>query len=81
VIQKQHVTLAFLRGAVLSDPEGLLDRKGKGVRNMKLPTPEGVKYPALKKLIEEAVRLNKEDPPSGKIVGMDKRRRVESKKK
>ena len=81
VVQKEHVTLAFLRGAVLSDPEGLLEGKGKGVRNLKLRTPEDVKPPALKKLIEEAVKLNKKDPPSGKMVGMNKRRRVESKKK
>ena len=81
VIQKEHVTLAFLRGAVLSDPEGLLEGKGKGVRNLKLRTPEDVKQPALKKLIEEAVKLNKENPPSGKMVGMDKRRKIESKKK
>jgi len=81
VIQKEHVTLAFLRGAVLSDPDGLLEGKGKGVRNVRLRTPEDVKYPALEKLIEEAVKLNKKDPPSGKMVGMDKRRRVESKKK
>jgi hypothetical protein len=81
VIQKEHVSLAFLRGAVLYDPEGLLEGNGKGVRNLKLRTPEDVKQPALKKLIEEAVKLNKKDPPSGKMVGMDKRRKIESKKK
>lgn len=81
VVQKDQVTLAFLRGAVLSDPEGLLEGKAKGVRNLKLRTPEEVKRPAVKRLIEEAVMLNKKDPPSGKMVGMDKRRRVESKKK
>ena len=81
VIQKEHVTLAFLRGAVLSDPEGILEGKGKGVRNVKLRTREDVKRPSVKKLIEEAVKLNKKDPPSGKMVGMDKRRKIESKKK
>jgi len=29
----------------------------------------------VKKLIEEAVKLNKTNPPSGKMVGMDKRRK------
>ena len=81
VVQKEHVTLAFLRGAALSDPEGILEGKGKGVRNVRLRTPEDVKQPALRKLIEEAVKLNKKDPPSGKMVGMNKRRRVESKEK
>jgi hypothetical protein len=32
----------------------------------------------VKKLIEAAVRLNKKDPPSGKMVGMDKRRKNKS---
>ena len=81
VIQKEHVTLAFMRGAVLSDPEKLLEGKGKGVRSIRLRTPEDVKRPGVKKLIEQAVKLNKKDPPSGKMVGMDKRRTAESKKK
>src|SRR5579885_1732598 len=36
VIQKEHVTLAFLRGASLPDPEKLLEGKAKGVRNLKI---------------------------------------------
>jgi len=74
VIQKQHVTLAFLRGASLPDPEKLLEGKAKGVRNLKIRSLEDVNRPGVKKLIEEAVKLNKKAPPSGKMVGMDKRR-------
>jgi hypothetical protein len=80
VLGKEHVTLAFLRGALLPDPEKLLEGKAKGVRNLKLRSLEEVKRPGVKKLIEEAVNLNKKDPPSGKMVGMDKRRNVEKKK-
>jgi len=79
VLGKEHVTLAFLRGAVLPDPGKLLEGKGKGVRNVKIRSPEDVKRPEVKKLIEEAAKLNKKDPPSGKMVGMDKRRNKESK--
>ncbi len=75
VIGKEHVTLAFLRGAVLPDPENLLEGKAKGVRSLKLRSLDDVKRPGVKKLIEEAVKLNKKDPPSGKMVGMDKRRK------
>jgi hypothetical protein len=75
VIQKEHVTLAFLRGALLPDPEKLLEGKAKGVRNLKLRSLEDVRQPGVKKLIEEAVKLNKKDPPSAKMVGMDKRRK------
>ena len=74
VLEKEHVTLAFLRGAMLPDPEKLLEGKAKGVRNLKLRSLEDVKRPGVKTLIEEAVKLNKKDPPSGKMVGMDKRR-------
>jgi len=74
VMGKEHVTLAFLRGAMLSDPEKLLEGKGQGVRNVKLRSVADVKRPGVKKLIWEAANLNKKDPPSGKMVGMDKRR-------
>ena len=74
VVQAEYVTLAFLRGALLPDPEKLLEGKAKGVRNVRLRSVEDVKRPGVKKLIDEAVELNKKDPPSGKMVGMDKRR-------
>jgi hypothetical protein len=80
VLGKEHVTLAFLRGAKLPDPEKLLEGKAKGVRNVKMRSLADAKRPAVKKLITEAVMLNKKDPPSGKMVGMDKRRTKESKK-
>jgi len=80
LVQKEHVTLAFLRGAMLPDPEKLLEGKGKGVRNVKLRNLEDVKRPGVKKLIAEATKLNKMDPPSGKMVGMDKRRAKAKKK-
>ena len=74
VLGKELVTLAFLRGAILPDPEKLLEGKAKGVRSLKLRTLEDVKRPGVKKLIEEAAKLNKKTPPSGKMVGMNKRR-------
>ena len=80
LVQKEHVTLAFLRGAVLPDPEKLLEGKAKGVRNVKLRSLADVKRPGVKKLLAEAVKLNKKDPPSGKMIGMDKRRKQEGKK-
>jgi hypothetical protein len=80
VLQKEHVTLAFLRGARLPDPEKLLEGKAKGVRNVKLGSVADVKRPGVKRLIVEAAKLNKKDPPSGKMVGMDKRRKKESAK-
>jgi hypothetical protein len=80
VMGKEHVSLAFLRGAALPDPEKLLEGAGKGVRHVKLRSLADVKRPGVKKLIVESAKLNKKDPPSGKMVGMDKRRTKESKK-
>ena len=77
---KNHVTFAFLRGALLPDPEELLEGTGKGVRHVKLRSVGEVKRPAVKKLIAEAVKLNRKDPPSGMMVGMKKRKAKTAKK-
>ena len=71
---KEHVTFAFMRGAALPDPEKLLEGKGKGVRHVKLRSVVDVKRPAVKKLIAAAAKMNKKDPPSGMMVGMEKRK-------
>ena len=79
VLGEEHVALAFLRGAMLPDPEKLLEGKAKGVRNVRLRSLADVKRPGVKRLITEAVKLNKKNPPSGKMVGMDKRREASKK--
>jgi hypothetical protein len=80
VLGKEHLSLAFLRGAKVPDPEKMLEGKGKGVRHVKLRSVADVKRPGVKRLILEAASLNKKDPPSGKMVGMDKRRNRAGKK-
>ncbi len=62
---KKHVTFGFLRGALLKDPAGLLEGTGKSLRHVKLRTVEDLKRPELKKLIGEAVKLNKKEPTEG----------------
>src|SRR5262245_5465029 len=74
MVGKEHVTFAFLRGAALPDPEKLLEGTGKGVRHVKLRSLADVKKPGVKRLIAEAAKLNKKNPPSGRMVGMEKRR-------
>ena len=76
MVGKDHVTFAFMRGAALPDPEELLEGTGKSVRHVKLSTLADVKRPGVKKLIVEAVKLNKKDPPVGMAVGMSKRRKT-----
>ena len=74
MVGKEHVTFAFMRGATLPDPEKLLEGTGKGVRHLKLRSVADVKRPGVKKLIAEAAKMNKKTPPSGKMVGMEKRK-------
>lgn len=71
---KEHVTFVFMRGAALPDPQSLLEGNGKGVRHVKLRSVADVRRPAVKRLILEAAKLNKKDPPSGKMIGMQKRK-------
>ena len=78
MVGKEHVTFAFMRGAALPDPEKLLEGTGKGVRHVKLRSVADVKRPGVKKLLLDAAKLNKKDPPSGMMVGMEKRKRKTS---
>jgi hypothetical protein len=74
MVGKEHVTFAFMRGAALPDPEKLLEGTGKGVRHVKLRSVADVKRPGVKKLIVNAAALNRKHPPSGMMVGMEKRK-------
>jgi hypothetical protein len=77
---KEHVTLAFLRGAALPDPEKLLEGKARFVRNIRLRSVAEVKRLGVRKLIAEAANLNRKEPPSGMMVGMEKRKANAKKK-
>jgi hypothetical protein len=74
MVGKEHVTFAFMRGAALPDSGKLLEGTGKGVRHVKLRSVAEVRRPGVKKLIAEAVKLNRKEPPSGMMVGMEKRK-------
>jgi hypothetical protein len=75
MVGKEHVTFVFMRGAALPDPQKLLEGTGKGVRHVKLASVADVKRSGVKRLIAEAAKLNKKDPASGAMVGMEKRRK------
>jgi hypothetical protein len=70
---KYHVTFILVRGALLADPEKLLEGTGKSVRHVKLRSVADVKRPGVKKLIVEAAKRNKKSPPKGMKIGMKKR--------
>ena len=55
------VSLAFLRGARLEDPNGLLEGTGAGVRHVKLRSAEQLAQTAdaIRRLLEQAVSLER----------------------
>lgn len=54
------VSLAFLRGVALDDPDGLLEGTGAAVRHLRLRSTEQVaeRRGAIKRLLEDAAHLN-----------------------
>jgi hypothetical protein len=52
---RDHVNLGFYHGAVISDPNGLLEGAGKGARHVKLRSAGDVSSPAIKALVEASI--------------------------
>jgi len=69
VLGKEHVTLGIFAGAMLADPEKLLEGKAKGVRNVRLRESGGCEAAGSEEVDCGSGELNKKDPPSGKMVG------------
>jgi hypothetical protein len=63
--QKERVNLGLANGAELSDPEGLLEGSGKGIRHVKLTSPEAASAPAVKQLVAGALKAQFDPSPSG----------------
>ena len=53
VIQ-HHVNLGFMRGADLSDPQGILEGTGKQMRHIKIKNIEDLMQPAVRSYLQEA---------------------------
>jgi len=51
----KHVNLMLARGAVLPDPDKLLQGTGKKARHIRLATPEDVNHPGVLNLLKAAV--------------------------
>lgn len=52
---KDRINIGFYRGAVLPDPDGLLEGTGKLLRHVKVRSPEMLEQTALRQLIVESV--------------------------
>jgi len=67
---KEHVVFGFMRGAVLRDPQKLLEGTGKYLRHVKLRSVADVRRPAVRRLLQQAAALNRKKPVTGTKVGM-----------
>jgi len=54
------VNLGFYKGAVLPDPDGLMEGTGAKMRHVKIRTTEDADRPAIRKLIKAALAERKE---------------------
>jgi len=57
---KAYVSLFFMRGSELSDPDELLQGTGKMLRHVKIHDAAGLKRTALRRLMKRAVAHDKE---------------------
>ncbi|HZS70224.1 MAG TPA: DUF1801 domain-containing protein [Candidatus Acidoferrum sp.] len=74
MVAKSHVVFGFMRGAMLRDPEKLLEGTGKYLRHVKLRSAAEVRRPGVRALLKEAAALNRKKPVTGTAVQMNKRR-------
>ncbi len=57
----KHVNLMFSRGATLPDPAKLLVGTGKQARHVKITSEAETENPALRQLLQEAIKLGYEE--------------------
>jgi hypothetical protein len=56
---KSHVNVGFYMGALLKDPDALLEGTGKRMRHVKIKPNAEIKKDSLKKLIKQSYELAK----------------------
>lgn len=56
-----YINLMFSKGAILSDPNGLLEGTGKKARHIKIRTTEDINRPAVRALLAAAAALTKDE--------------------
>jgi hypothetical protein len=62
---KNHITLGFIRGTSLPDPEGLLEGTGKNLRHVKIKSTDDLMRKGLRELLKSAAALNAKEPQNG----------------
>lgn len=57
--QRERINLGLANGADLPDPTGLLEGTGKWIRHIKITSAEAADAPAVRELVEGALRATK----------------------
>ena len=57
---KNHVTVGFWRGVELDDEQGILEGAGSKMRHVKLTSVDDIQKTVFKRMVKQAVKLNKE---------------------
>jgi hypothetical protein len=57
--QRERVNLGLTNGAGLPDPEGLLEGTGTGIRHIKITSAEAAQAPAVRELVQGALKATK----------------------
>jgi len=81
MVANNHVVFGFVRGAMLRDPERLLEGTGKYLRHVKLRSISDVRQPSVRRLLEEAAALNRKEPVTGTKVQMKKSSKAATRKR
>lgn len=60
--QREYINFGFFRATELSDPKGLLEGSGKGLRHVKISGKENIDVQQFIVWVKEAIELNQKKP-------------------
>ena len=72
-VHRQHVNLAFMRGSLLPDPNGLLEGDGAWMRHIHVRVPADLERPELRTFVRAACAEADHTPSGGRVTSVVKR--------
>jgi hypothetical protein len=72
-VHRQHVNLAFMRGSLLPDPNGLLEGDGAWMRHIHVKIPADLERPELRSFVRAACAEADHMPSGGRVTSIVKR--------
>ena len=72
-VHRQHVNLAFMRGSLLPDPNGVLEGDGAWMRHIHVRVPADLERPELRRFVRAACAEADHTPSGGRVTSIVKR--------